>query len=110
MNVKIGAKVKMCEWKIDGDFASLCEKWRDDTYLSSDLAGIGELGRVDVRQHHQNRWKIVHQVRDPERCDRLMVLTTIDRHLHNPIGVREEIISTIHVVRFDFIHQSNNET
>ena len=92
------------------DISRAKEKKRDDTWQSSDLAGIGELGRVDVRQHHRSQWKIVNQVRDPERGDRLMVLSTSERHLHNPIGVRDEIVATIHVVRFDSIHQSKNET
>ena len=67
--------------------------------MSRDLARIGELGRVDVRQHHRAQRKIVHQVRDPERCDHLMVLTTSEMHLHHPIAVRDEIVATIHDVR-----------
>ena len=94
------------EWKIEGHFESLREKERDDTSLRSDLARIGELGRVDMRQHHRSQLKIVHQVRDPERCDRMMVLTTSERHLHHPICVRDEIVATFHDVRNDSIHQS----
>ena len=74
--------------------------------LGGDLARIGELGRVDVRQHHRTKWKIVHQVRDPERCDRLMVWSTIDRHLHHPIAVPYKIVATIHVACYETIHQS----
>ena len=99
LKVKISEKVKMSEWKIEGHFMSLREKERDDTCQSSDLARIGELGRVDVRQHHRTQRKIVDEVGDPERCDHLMVLSTSERHLHHPIGVRDQIVASIHVVR-----------
>ena len=38
----------------------------DDTLVGGDLARIGELGRVDVFQHHRSQLKVVHQVCDPE--------------------------------------------
>ena len=76
------------------------------TLLGGDLARIGELGRFDVCQHHRAQRMIVDEAGDPERCDLLMVLTTSERHLHHPIGVRDEIVATIHDVRFDSFHQS----
>ena len=86
----------------------------DDTLRGGDRARFGQLGRVNVCQHHRSQWKVVNQVSDPVRCDRLMLLTTNDPHLHHPIGVRDEIVTRIHVVRLmlerSSIEQSKNET
>ena len=79
-----------------------CDKRDDGTWLNSDLARIGELGRCDVSHHDWTQRKVVDQVWDPEWCNRLMVFTSIDRHLHNPWSKRDEIIVAVHVVRLMF--------
>ena len=76
-----------------------CDKRDDDTWLNSDLARIGELGRGDVSHHDRTQRKIVYQLWDPERWNRLLVFTTIDRHFHNPRSMRHEIIAAVHGVR-----------
>ena len=109
ISVKVGRHFRSEDGTSSHIEMKLWQKRDDDTWMSIDLARIGELSRGDVRHHQRTQWKVVHQVRDPEWCDRLMVLSTIDRHLHHPIGVRDEIIASIHVVRFDSIHQSKLE-
>ena len=74
--------------------------------LDGALARIGELSRVEVCQHNWRQWQIVYHVRDPERGNCLMVLSTIDRHLHHPIGGRDDLSAMIHDLRFDSIQQS----
>ena len=58
----------------------------------------GDSGRLSTR------WEIQRD------AIAMMVLTTSERHLHHPIGVRDEIVATIHDVRFDSSHQSKNKT
>ena len=43
--------------------------------------------------------KLVHQVRDSEGSDRLMVLSPIDCHLNDLICVTDNIIATVRVIR-----------
>ena len=103
-----------CVRELTGDSARACDISRSGvikvrievTLLGGNLARIGELGRVDVCQHHRAQRKIVDEIRDPERCDHLMVWTTNERHLNHPIVVRYEIVATIHVDGYDTIHQS----
>ena len=64
---------------------------RDD----GDLSHISELARGDLRR---TKGKFVHQVRAPECCDHLMLLTSIDRNLQHPIGVGDDIVGAIHEV------------
>ena len=70
----------------------------DNGYIG-ELARPGDLSRGDVFQHHRSQWKHAHQERDPGRCDRLTLLSTIDRHLHHPLAVADEKIAAIHDVR-----------
>ena len=56
--------------------------------------------------NHRTQWKVVRHVRDPAWCDRWMVLTTIDRHLHQPRGGTDDIIAANHVGREIWLYPS----
>ena len=102
------SRMLRCEIAKAGDITRPgVQKVRNDvTFLGSDLTRIGELGRLYVCQHYRSHWTIVLQVGDPESCDRLIVWTTSERHLHHPIGVGDEIVASFHDVRNDLIHET----
>ena len=66
------------------------EKCGDDVSLfNGDLAGIDPLSRCDLCQEDLNQWKVIDTLGDPERCDALMVLSSVEGNLHHPLIIWE---------------------